>query len=111
MNKAEMIVKAFEKFSGLSWEEYGEPMTISNCFVAQIANNIYKIDCQDVSEVHCCYDRPDGKTLKYQFKIEVYNKLNGFIMDFKCDLFTAAELTIDDLDTLVYDFEAIDSLF
>lgn len=111
---ADMIVKAFKKFSGIDWDEMNncEPMTVGKYFVVKTnADNIYRIDTAAIKEVCCCYDCDDGKDVRFDFKIEVYNRIKGFIMDFDCFIYTNGKPTVDDLDELVFQFEGIDCLF
>lgn len=111
---ADMIVKAFKKFSSIDWDEMNncEPMAVGKYFVVRTnADNIYRIDTAKVDEVHCCYDCEDGKDTRFDFTIEVYNRTKGFIMDFDCYVFTTGNLRINDLCDLVFQWEGIDSLF
>lgn len=111
---AGMIVEAFRKFSAIDWEsiDYREPMGVGKYFIARTgADNIYRIDTTAIKKVICCYECDDGKDVRFDFKIEVYNRTKGFIMDFDCFIYTNGKPTVDDLDELVFQFEGIDCLF
>ena len=84
-------------------------MGVGKYFVVRTnVDNIYRINTDMIKEIQCC---TGGKDTRFEFKIEVYNRTKGFIMDFDCCIYAKGNPTVDDLSELVFQFEGIDTLF